>query len=401
MNILLLSNIYPLQGPENQGTKVCHYFAKEWVAMGHRVRVIHFQATYPSVFYILARLFQKKIASKTGAVVYTKKEKKITTFLMDGVEVTRIPLQKNKPHGKFPASKIKKSVDFIVSSNERERFIPEIILGHFLNPQLEVLSILKQAYRLAKTGLVFHLPAEICMAEKLYGNKFQTMLDSVDVLGFRNEPLKNDFEKRFVTGKKCFVCYSGIPESYIVENPHHYEKPLKEFIYVGSLIKRKFPAQILDALHEVYPKGGFMMNYVGDGQQRGIIEQKIEQYGIDSCVTLHGKIDRDRILNLYDQSDCMIMISSEEAYGLVYLEAMARGCITIASRDEGMDGIIVDGYNGFLCQAGDAKELARLIERINSLSKEKKEQISSNAIKTANELTDSLVAKRYLNDVKA
>ena len=33
--------------------------------------------------------------------------------------------------------------------------------------------------------------------------------------------------------------------------------------------------------------------------------------------------------------------------------------------------------------------------------KEKKEQISSNAIKTANELTDSLVAIIYLNDVKA
>ena len=36
-----------------------------------------------------------------------------------------------------------------------------------------------------------------------------------------------------------------------------------------------------------------------------------------------------------------------EAYGLVYLEAMARGCITIASRDEGFDGVIKDGINGF------------------------------------------------------
>ena len=42
------------------------------------------------------------------------------------------------------------------------------------------------------------------------------------------------------------------------------------------------------------------------------------------------------------------MISQGEAFGLVYLEAMARGCITIASRGEGFDGIIKDGINGFL-----------------------------------------------------
>ena len=41
------------------------------------------------------------------------------------------------------------------------------------------------------------------------------------------------------------------------------------------------------------------------------------------------------------------MISKNEAFGLVYLEAMLAGCI-VASRN-GIDGIIIDGYNGFLC----------------------------------------------------
>ena len=37
------------------------------------------------------------------------------------------------------------------------------------------------------------------------------------------------------------------------------------------------------------------------------------------------------------------MISELETFGLVYIEAMAAGCITIASRNEGFDGIIKDG----------------------------------------------------------
>ena len=55
------------------------------------------------------------------------------------------------------------------------------------------------------------------------------------------------------------------------------------------------------------------------------------------------------------------MISKEETFGLVYLEAMSMGCITIASKNEGMEGIIIDGENGFLCTAGDDDELASII----------------------------------------
>lgn len=400
MNILLLSSIYPIPGPENQGTKVCHFFAKEWVKMGHRVLVVHYQSTYPAPFYWVAKLFQKKLAAKTGAIVYTKKETEPVFFEMDCVEVIRIPLYKTFPHGRFSNKNIKKSIDTIEEFAKEKNFTPDVIVGHFLNPQLEVINVLKEKYNHAQTVLVFHLPAEIDMAEKLYGNELESLYTNIDVFGFRNEPLKHYFKKRFRKEVKSFICYSGIPENYITkENKHHFNGELKNYIYVGGLIERKYPAQILDSLHEVYPQGGFVMHYVGGGQQREVIDDKVVKYGLKDSVILHGKIDRDKILTLYDQSDCMVMISKGEAYGLVYLEAMARGCITIASRDEGMDGVIQDGINGFLCTAGDAKELADIIRHINTLSDDEKQRISENAIKTAKELTDFKAAKRYLDDI--
>ena len=402
MNILLLTSIYPIPGPENQGTKVCHFFAKEWAEMGHRVLVVHYQSTYPAPFYWAAKLFQKRLAAKTGAIIYTHKEKNIARFEMDGVDVIRIPLYKSMPHGRFPKKNIKKSVDYILANNNKDGFVPDMIVGHFLNPQLEVLNLLKGEYKDAKTGLIYHLPAEIDMAEKLYGSDLKSLYASIDVFGFRNEPLKHYFEKHFSKEVKSFICYSGIPENYITkENKRQFNGELRNYIYVGGLIERKYPAQILDALHEVYPQGGFMMHYVGGGQQKEAIENIVKEYGIKDSVFMHGKIDRDKILALYDQSDCMIMISKGEAYGLVYLEAMARGCITIASRDEGMDGVIKDGYNGFLCASGNSSELATILKHINSLGKEEKTTISMNAILTAKELTDKLVAEKYLKDVIA
>lgn len=93
------------------------------------------------------------------------------------------------------------------------------------------------------------------------------------------------------------------------------------------------------------------------------------------------------------------MISEEETFGLVYLEAMSMGCITIASRNEGMEGIIVDGKNGFLCKAGDEHELASIINKINQMPQDKLNEISINAIKTAKELTDDKVAEHYINSI--
>lgn len=43
------------------------------------------------------------------------------------------------------------------------------------------------------------------------------------------------------------------------------------------------------------------------------------------------------------------MVSAHEAFGLVYVEAMAKGCITVATAGQGIDGVIVDGKMVFVC----------------------------------------------------
>ena len=397
---MLLSSIYPLQGPVNQGTKVCHFFAKEWVAAGHSVVAVHFQAIYPAPFYWVASLFQKKLAARTGSIVYTKRETVATQFKMDNVDVFRIPLYKPYPHARFTQKGIKKAVDIIKKHLSSIEFTPDIMVGHFLNPQLEILGILKSEYKYAKTGLVLHLPAELNMAEKLYGANFIEMIGEMDAVGFRNIPLQRMFESRYKIQSHKFICYSGIPEEFVSKkNTHSFNGKLNKFIFVGGLIERKYPAQILYALNDCYPEKDFNIKYVGAGQQEDTIKKISSLYNLSSQVELLGKINRDEIVNMYDNADCMIMISKGEAYGLVYLEAMARGCITIASRDEGMDGVIIHGKNGFLCKAGDSVELAQLIKEINLLSQDEKIAISNNAIATAKRLTDKTVAKSYLDSI--
>lgn len=399
MNILLLSTIYPL--PEgNKGTAVCHFFTREWVKKGHQVRVVHIQAVYPRIFYWMARIARKRIAAKTGAVVYTHRDDCIVKYVMDNVPISRMPVYKPIPHGPFSKKAVKHTVIDIAMDNLENHFIPDVIIGHFPNPQIELLSLLKKEYPSAKTCIVMHGDTEIM--QKVYGKRLPSLMTDIDMWGFRCKTMIDEFEA--VAGKieNPFICYSGIPAKFITsQNTHHYNRPLHNFLYVGEMIERKYPEKIIDALIKVYPSKDFELHYVGDGQQISVIKQKIDEYGLNDQVKLLGWIPRDKIIEEYDWADSLIMISRGEAYGLVYLEAMARGCLPIASKREGFDGIIVDGQNGFLCEAGDDNELTAIIQRINGMISDERLRVSNKSIDKAMELTDEKAADLYLNDIKS
>ena len=396
-NILLLSTIYPLPTEKNKGTPLCHYFAREWEKMGYNIRVVHYQAVYPRPFYWIARFNRQKIVAKTGAVVYTKRDKG-ERYEMDGVPVYRIPLFKLVPHGKYTQRTINKSIKKIVNWVNTDEFTPDIIVGHFPNPQIEVVGRLKELWPQAKSAIVMH--GDIGLAKKVYGERLLELCKKIDVWGFRNEPVRKSFNRYVMPVEHSFICYSGIPEDYITtENRHNFNQSLNNFVYVGEMIERKYPLRVIDALEKAYPDGNYKLTYVGNGKLLNEINNRVERDGLMDCVKALGKIPRDSIKEQYDSADCMVMISRWEAYGLVYLEAMARGCITIASRNEGFDGVIRDGENGFLCKAGDANELASIIQRINALTPAERQHISDNAIATAQSLTDVKAAKRYIEDL--
>ena len=381
----------------NKGTPVCHYFTREWVKMGYNVRVVHCQNVFPRPYYWLMRLNREKLAAKTGAVVYTERDRG-GCFEMDGVKICRIPLLKLVPHGKFLKRVIDKTVKKIINWLHTESFTPGTIVGHFPNPQIELVGRLKDFWPQAKCAIVMH--GDIGLAKKVYGDRLVDLCQKIDLWGFRSDHVRKSFIRYVMPVERSFICYSGIPEHYITqENQHDFNRPLHNFIYVGEMIERKYPLRVIDALEKAYPDGNYKLTYVGNGKLLNEISSRIERDGLTERVTALGKIPRDSIKEQYDNADCMVMISRGEAYGLVYLEAMARGCITIASRNEGFDGVIRDGENGFLCKAGDADELTSIILRINALTSAERQQISDNAIATACSLTDYKAAKRYIEDL--
>lgn len=396
--VLVLTNIYPAPDIEKGSTPIVHYFTKEWVKMGYDVRVINYSANFPKVMMWGAALFKKKLTSILGATIRTNQLNEKEYFL-DNVYVKRIPLLKYKLHGAFSTKEIDKAYNKTLNFLTQESFSPEVIISHWVNPQLELMDRLKKHF-CCKTCYVAHLAsAEL---DRIYSKeKSQYLINGIDVIGFRSAHIKEVFMQKFRFTGMTFLCYSGIPEKYIPQQSivRPFDK-IRNFIYVGTLIKRKFPSEIIPALSFAYKNDDFSISYIGVGSERKKIEKCAQLHNRQNCVHLLGYLSRDSVVKCMQKSDVFIMISRNEAFGLVYLEAMAQGLITIASKNEGFDGVIEHGKNGFLCEAGNIEELANLIKEIRSMTSSQLQQISINAIKTARKLTDIKAAKMYIEAVK-
>lgn len=387
--ILILTSIYPASDIPKGWTPVVHYFTREWVKKGHQVLVINYSAVFPKLLYQVAGLFREKITSKVGFTVMTSSlEDK--EYEIDGVPVYRICLKKYKPHGKFSHKEIKRALGKTMDYCRQIGFVPDVISSHWANPQLELMYYLKKQFNVP-TCYIAHSAGHF----QEFGKFSQTYWETVDIVGFRSAAIKRRFEISQEYVKPSFMCYSGIPGSYNDNTVERLFESVTNIAYVGTLIQRKYPAQIISALKDSLGKD-FRINYAGEGQEREKIRFEAERLGVSDNVILLGRIERKEVIKLLDDSDIFIMISKGETFGLVYLEAMARGCITIASRDEGFDGIIVDGNNGFLCEAGNSEELASIIKRIKTMTPKERLLISENAKQTARELTDEKVAMKYL-----
>jgi glycosyltransferase involved in cell wall biosynthesis len=397
-NILVLTSLYPALDLEKENTPIVHYFTKEWIKMGCDVRVVHYPTNFPKIMMWAASFFKKSLSSKLGTTIRTRFTSECQ-YVIDDVKVKRIPLLKYKLHGRFPLRHVQKAFEKTMLYLGEEGFVPDIIVSHWVNPQLEIMQKIKEIFNVPTCYIAHTQYKEF---SKIYNNEYsQLLIDNINLIGFRSAYIKSSFLNHFKYEGPTFQCYSGVPDKYIPQKPivHDFSER-NRFIFVGTLIKRKYPAEIISAVHIALQNEPFQITYIGRGEEEKRIRRCAQQCDVSEKVSLLGYMERDKVVKQLECHQFFVMISRSEAFGLVYLEAMAVGCIPIASRKEGFDGIIEDGKNGFLCEAGNVKELSCIISKIQEMTNEELNKLSRNATETARYLTDKKAAQKYLNELE-
>ena len=156
MNILALTSAYP---QPDDGTEVVtptvQYLCRKWAESNHNVIVIQSNSCFPAVAYWIPSNIRKKLSSKLGHSFPSAESRKALVRDDCGVSVYRFPMVKVIPYSKFSNRVLDAQVNKIQKVLEQESFVPDVIISHWVNPQVDLVRRLKEKYN-ARTSLVFH-----------------------------------------------------------------------------------------------------------------------------------------------------------------------------------------------------------------------------------------------------
>jgi len=97
---------------------------------------------------------------------------------------------------------------------------------------------------------------------------------------------------------------------------------------------------------------------VGDGSLRATMEQQAAELGCADRITWVGRQPQEELNKWYGQMDIVLMPSRSEGFGLTAIEAMANGCVMVASNVGGLPEVVRDGVCGLLHRTEDVKDMA-------------------------------------------
>lgn len=137
-------------------------------------------------------------------------------------------------------------------------------------------------------------------------------------------------------------------------------------VTVGQLIARKRQADVLRAmwvLRDRHPDLRYRL--VGDGPERDRLAHLARELGLAERVEFTGALPHEEALRRGRDATVFAMPSTDEAFGVAYVEAMAAGLPAIGSRGEpGPEDIARLGHGMRLVPPGDPEALAREIDHL-------------------------------------
>lgn len=136
------------------------------------------------------------------------------------------------------------------------------------------------------------------------------------------------------------------------------------FIAVGSLIPLKRHKDLIDAFYKNFAGNEkVQLRIAGDGSLKSELQEQINTLHLGKQVELAGRLNRKEVLQLIDNSHCLVLCSEIETFGVVLIESLSRGKPVIATRCGGPESI-VNQENGLLCAAGDVDALSKAMLEI-------------------------------------
>lgn len=210
---------------------------------------------------------------------------------------------------------------------------------------------------------------------KLYRMVEMKYLQSVDGFIFNSQTTKGVVNGLIGNSKPSVIAYpptdrfgEAISKEEISKRAT--SKELK-ILFLGNVIERKGLQTLLNALPILHANRlSFILDVVGslttDPNYAKQMQEFITVNNLSSIVRFHGALDNEPLKQKLQQAHVLVVPSSYEGFGIVYLEGMAFGLPAIGTTAGAAGEIIEHGKTGYLIEPNDSTTLATHITQLAS-----------------------------------
>lgn len=222
----------------------------------------------------------------------------------------------------------------------------------------------------------------------IYKKTYVSLYRSANFIRCISNKTRGDLIKFFgVDSSKIIVSRLGVIPTK--KNEHHVKNSQKFFI-VATQEKYKGIEFALHAFHDLNKKGLFTSCYiVGDGSLRMQLQELCKILCIDESTYFVGQIPHTKLTNLLEVNrGAALVLTSDDSYGqeegipVVVMEAMNYGLFVIATRNGGIDEIVINDFNGYLVEQRSTSQISNACEKYLRMSDYSLDEFIKNARKT-------------------
>jgi hypothetical protein len=171
--------------------------------------------------------------------------------------------------------------------------------------------------------------------------------------------LKINFQKLIVISNGINTEDIYVKESNLIER----YRGKKIILSVSHLIKIKGIDLNIKAIARLIGKySNIVYLIIGDGKQRKNLKNLAKNLNITNNVKFLSQLSHDKAMEYMSICDIFSLPSWNEAFGVVYIEAMAHGKPVVACKEEGIDGIIKHEETGLLEKPKDSDAIVKAID---------------------------------------
>lgn len=162
-------------------------------------------------------------------------------------------------------------------------------------------------------------------------------------------------------GRPVGVFYAGCDDAAFPLLPLRIpEKPYR-MLFIGRLIPEKGVDLLPEIMRELPEE--YTLEILGDGNLREELSRRFAGAGLEKRISFSGVLPNDQLSRRFAASDCLLLPSRREPFGVVCIEAVSSGVPVVCSGVMGLPEAMSGGRGGILVRSEDAKVWAGEIRR--------------------------------------